>query len=322
MGKTAKKIKKLAIGAGLAYLGVGEVVYENVLNIRLNELIRKTGLFDDKEEGEIWDSFELKKEADAWYDAQTCADTVFFSNRLHRNTFAKVFFADEKTDKFAICVHGYSDTPKNMAHWIIKYLSMGFNVIAPYMVGHGPDNRHYCSMGYYDRYVVLDWIDYCFEINKDARIVIHGVSMGAATTMMATGEDLPSNVIAAVADCGYTSCWEEYYSQVGPMLHLSAVALPLLTAANTVSKLRGNFDFKEAAPIKAVVNSVTPTLFIHGSGDTFVPYEMMQPLYEACGAPDKEMLTVPDAIHAAAAFYDNDLYWNTVKKFLGKYNLV
>ena len=69
----------------------------------------------------------------------------------------------------------------------------------------------------------------------------------------------------------------------------------------------------------AVKKSSTPTLFIHGADDDFVPYHMMQPLYDNCSAADKQMLTVPGSFHANAAFANNELYWNTVEEFTGKY---
>lgn len=317
MKKILKAVAGTAAGVGAAYLLLGEVVYEGVINIKLNNFIRSGGAFEDPKENEFWEKCTIAHEAADWYDSLGIGETIIWSSEIKRNTFAEVIFADEKTDKWAVIIHGYSRSPKSMAYYAKVYHEMGFNIVMPNMTGHGSDGSSYCSMGYYDRYVVIDWINYILGINKDARIVIHGVSMGSATAMMVTGEAIPENVVAAVADCGYTSCWEEYMGRVGPMFHLPA--LPVVSAANTISKLRGNFDFKEAAPIKAVVHSKTPTLFIHGEKDTFVPYEMMEPLYEACAAKDKKMLTVPNAFHAASAFFEPELYWNNVKEFVGKY---
>lgn len=318
MNKYVKGAVKLAAGAGLAYLAMGEVIYETFLNIDFHNKLGELGVFgSDSEKDELFEKSTILHEANEWYDSMNAGDTVFYSNRLGRDTAAKVFFATEPTDRYVIVNHGYTDTCKTMAAYAKEYYDRGFNVVMPHMVGHEGDKGRYCSMGYYDKLVVLDWIDYVISLNKDAKIILHGHSMGAATTMITTGENLPANVLAAVADCGYTSCWDEYASQVGPMLHLPAV--PVVTAANVVSKLRGNFDFKEASPIKAVANSKTPTLFIHGDADTFVPYWMMEPLYEACSAPDKQMLTVPGAAHAVSIYVDNELYWKTVKEFIGKY---
>lgn len=318
MKKVYKTAAKVALGAGAAYLLAGEIMYEGVINIKMNNFIRsKTNRFDNPEMDSFWANNEELKKSDEWFDSQHAGDTVLWSFRLRKNVFAKVYFAENKTHNYVLFLHGYTSTHKSMAVYPKHYLEMGFNAVCPHMIGHGSDSTCYCSMGYYDRYLALDWIDYILSIDKDAKIIIHGVSMGSATTMMTTGEDLPDNVVAAVADCGYTSAWEEYQAQIGPMFHLPD--FPLLYAANTVSKLRGNFDFKEAAPIKAIVHSKTPTLFIHGEADTFVPYEMMVPLYEACGAPDKDMLSVPNATHAASAFFEPEMYWNKVREFIGKY---
>lgn len=318
MKKLCKTIAKAAIGAGAAYLISGEVLYEGVINIKFNKLLReKTPFFTNEEEEAFWESCEPNIAGKVWFDEQAAADTILWSYRLRKNTYAKVFFNEEKTDNWAIVCHGYTSCPRDMGSYALRYLGMGFNVILVNMIGHCSDNTCYTSMGHYDKYVVLDWVDYIISLNKNAKIVIHGVSMGSATTMLATGEDLPDNVISAVADCGYTSCWEEYCSQIGPMFHLPP--FPLIYAANTVSKLRGNFDFKETAPIKAVVHSKTPTLFIHGEQDTFVPYSMMVPLYEACGAPYKEMLSVPNAFHATSSYFEPEMYWNKVKEFVGRY---
>ncbi len=317
MNKVVKTASKVAIGAGIAYFALGELAYETFVNPSVRDYLKKAGVFKNPEKDAFWEKCTLNHEDNDWYDAHPMAHTILYSQRMGRDTYAKVYFQDEETDKFAVVVHGYTDTPKTMTRWIRQYLDMGFNVIVPIMVGHGPDKSRYCSMGYYDRFIVLDWIDYAISLNKDAKIVIHGVSMGAATTMMVTGEVLPENVLVAVEDCGYTCCWDEYCSQVEAMLPIPPEIV--VTPVNIISKLRGNFDFKEASPIKAIVHSKTPTLFIHGDKDPLVPYSMMEPLYEACGAEDKQMLTVPGALHAVATYQDNELYWNTVKEFVGKY---
>lgn len=316
MKKAIKTAGKVAIGAGLAYLAMGEVVYEAVVNPRVMNLIVSSPFYDDSARDDFLEGCAVYHEDNDWFDEHYIADTIIYSDRMSRDSYAKVYFQDEPTDKYAVVVHGYNDTPKGMTRWIRAYLEMGFNVVVPYLIGHGPDKNLYCSMGYYDRYIVMDWIDYINSLNDKAKIVIHGVSMGGATTLMVTGEEIPENVVAAVGDCSYTSCWDEYCSQLENFpVPASAIVAPV----NLVSKIRGNFDFKEASPLKAVIRSKTPTLFIHGDGDTFVPYSMMEPLYEACGAADKQMLTVHCNVHALSAYADGELYWNTVKEFISKY---
>lgn len=316
MNKIVKGAAKAAAGAGLAYLALGTAIYECVLDVPVLLKIRSTGMLDNSTELDFWSKCEIRKEADIWYD-ENIGDDVSVQSRIGRVMKAKELEAPEGSHNWAIVIHGYSANPNTMALYAMTYRKKGFGIIMPHMVGHGPDTVKHCSMGYYDKFVILDWIDYIIAKDPDAKIVIHGESMGSATTMLTTGEKLPSNVVCAVADCGYTSCWDEYVTQMKQMFHLPA--FPFVYAANTVSKLTGNFDFKKCSPIEAVARSNTPTLFVHGEGDHFVPYEMMKPLYEACSAPEKRMLSVPNAFHASSIYFEYDLYKKTMEEFVGKY---
>ena len=48
------------------------------------------------------------------------------------------------------------------------------------------------------------------RVGEDAEIVLHGLSMGAATVLMVSGERLPEQVKAIIEDCGYTSVSVSY----------------------------------------------------------------------------------------------------------------
>lgn len=316
MKKSTKKVLGAVVGIGTGVLALGETFYQGVLNIRFKQkTIDKTGLLVNEEEDKFWRECEIYQDGIKWFKDSDFPDTIIRS-RLGRDTHSVIIPADKETDRWAIVIHGYTADPTSMSHYAWKYHEMGYNVLMPHMLGHGNDPSKYCTMGFYDRYMILDWIDYIVDKNPNAKILMHGVSMGSATTMLVTGEPLPENVVAAVADCGYTSCWDEYAVQINEMFKLPVV--PFLPLFNKISKLHKNFDFKECAPIKAVAKSKTPTLFIHGADDDFVPYRMMEPLYNACTA-EKKMLTVNGAFHANSVFVENELYWNTVNNFVNKY---
>lgn len=70
--------------------------------------------------------------------------------------------------------------------------------------------------------------------------------------------------------------------------------------------------------LKQVAKSKTPILFIHGDEDDFVPYYMMEELYNATSS-EKEMLTIKNAGHAKASEVDPETYWTTVSNFTSKY---
>lgn len=316
MKKSVKAFAGIAAGAGAIALVAGEVMYHCVLNTDLQNKLMEKGFFVNEEEQRFWAENEIYQSGVAWYK-ELAPEVITIFSVLGRDMRADYIPAENPTDNWAIVIHGYSARTVSMSHYAWKYHKLGYNVILPHMVGHDSDSVRYSSMGYHDKTVIKDWISYIVRMNPESKILMHGVSMGSATTLLVTGEEIPSNVVCAVADCGYTSCWDEYVYQAKQMFHLPA--FPLVHSANLASLRHKNFDFRMCSPIDAVKKSKTPTLFIHGEEDDFVPYHMMKPLYESCSAPDKQMLTVPGSIHANAVFVNNELYWNTVDEFIGKY---
>ncbi|HDX9580609.1 TPA: prolyl oligopeptidase family serine peptidase, partial [Bacillus pseudomycoides] len=95
---------------------------------------------------------------------------------------------------------------------------------------------------------------------------------------------------------------------------------PVMNAANIITKLRAGYDLNEASAVKQVVKSKTPMLFIHGDADKFVPYEMLDEVYNAAKV-EKEKLIIPDAGHGEAEQIDSGKYWHTVWGFVEKYFL-
>ena len=70
--------------------------------------------------------------------------------------------------------------------------------------------------------------------------------------------------------------------------------------------------------IKQIKKSTTPTLFIHGDKDGFVPFFMLDELYNASPV-EKEKLIINGAAHARASYVNPKLYWKTVEKFQNNY---
>ena len=141
--------------------------------------------------------------------------------------------------------------------------------------------------------------------------------MGAATVMMTSGEELPANVKCCIADCGFSSVWDEFSNE---MKEEFKVPVPgaLLAPASLTSKFVNGFGYKEASSLKQLAKSKTPTLFIHGEEDLFVPYRMIDLNYNAAACP-KEKLSIPDAEHANAHLVHPEIYWPKTFEFIDKY---
>lgn len=221
-----------------------------------------------------------------------------------------------ESDIWTIIIHGYSGQGSDMIYIAKEFLDRGYNTLIVDLRGHGKSEGNYIGMGWPDRLDIIDWSNYIISKNKASKIILYGVSMGAATVMMATGEELPENIKVAIEDCGYTSVWEEFKIQLNNIFNLPT--FPVLNAATTVCKFRAKHDINSASCVEQVKKSKTPTLFIHGDQDRFVPFEMLDKVYNAANCK-KEKLVIEGATHAQASSTNSKLYWNTIYSFIEKY---
>ncbi|MDO5132567.1 MAG: alpha/beta hydrolase [Eubacteriales bacterium] len=242
---------------------------------------------------------------------------------------------NRRRHQYAVCVHGYGDVSDSMGLYARMYHDRyGMNVLLPDLRGFGRSDGIYVGMGHDESHDLLRWIDWILERDPDARIILHGISMGAATVLMTTGRCLPEQVAAAVSDSSYTSARDilmYVYNNLDKSgdkpagsgkgaarkrIRRNIVPAPVMVEAVRAAALfRAGYDIAKSSPVDAVEKSHTPTLFIHGQADTFVPPEMMPVLYQAAACP-KAFLWIPEADHVQAVNVDPETYWAKVERFL------
>ncbi len=228
---------------------------------------------------------------------------------------------DSSHGRTAVIVHGYKDCSVKFLYLGRMYhRDLGFNILLPDLNAHGLSDGEAIQMGWKDRLDVKRWTavanDLFGQRGDTVGIVVHGVSMGAATTMCLSGETLPPYVRCFVEDCGYTSVWDEFAGQLSAQFSLPS--FPLMYTASALCGLRYGWRFGEASPLKQVSRCHRPMLFIHGSADTFVPIWMVHPLYEAKPQP-KELWIAPNSEHARSYIDHPDEYTRRVKAFLQRH---
>lgn len=225
--------------------------------------------------------------------------------------------AKEESKKVAIVAHGYNGSSKDMAPWAKLFYDLGFHLLIPDARGHGDSEGDYIGFGWHERKDYLLWIDQLIEkFGSETEIVLYGLSMGGATVMNVSGEELPSNVKAIVEDCGYSSVSKELAHQMKRMYKLPQY--PFLPMVSFVTKMKAGYWFEEANPKKQVQKSKTPIFFIHGDEDDFVPTHMAYEVFHATTAP-KELYIVPGAAHAYGYVTDKEEYRFRIKRFIDKY---
>lgn len=227
--------------------------------------------------------------------------------------------ASQSTAKTAVVVHGYTDNAIRM--FMIGRLyshDLGYNVLLPDLRNAGLSDGDHFQMGWLDRLDVLQWMDVAHRIYGDStRMVVHGISMGAATTMMVSGEKQQPYVKCFVEDCGYTDVWDEFAHKLKSGFGLPS--FPLMDMTNALCKLKYGWSFKEASALNQVRKSTLPMFFIHGDADTYVPTEMVNRLFDAKTQGDKECWIVPGAVHAMSYRDNAEEYARKVKDFTDKY---
>ena len=252
---------------------------------------------------------------------------------IHKKPLGKSIYADsfdglkihayestpkETSNKWAILVHGYTQNSSAMASRAKKFVEKGFNVLTPDCRGHGKSEGAYIGMGWHDRLDVISWINEIIKRDENAEIVLYGVSMGGATVMMVSGENLPQNVKCIIQDCGYTSIYEIFKHQLKSKFGLPA--FPLMYVVDLVFRLRAGYGFlrQQGSAIKQIQNTNLPILFIHGDKDDFVPTSMVFELYEQAGG-EKEILVIKGADHGQCYHKNKKLYLDTMWRFVDKY---
>ena len=222
-----------------------------------------------------------------------------------------------KAQGTAVVVHGYTDNHICFLNLVRMYRDdLNYNVMVPDLHYHGESEGRAVQMGWLDRLDVRRFGDMAHEIWGDDFMVVHGVSMGAATTMMLSGDDLPEYYRAFVEDCGYSSVWDQFAHNLKDSFHLPP--FPVLNSASAVCKRKYGWGFKEASSVDQLAKCERPMLFIHGDKDDFVPFEHLQKNYDAKVKGYKEMWVAPGSEHAMA-YKDHPVeYTQHVRDFLAR----
>lgn len=225
------------------------------------------------------------------------------------------YYADNESDIYIIMVHGYRSDATSVVAPAKKMIKEGYNVLIPDLRGHGKSEGDFIGMGWIDHIDILDWIDMIIKKNQQAQIVLYGISMGGATVMNVAGDNPPKQVKAIIEDCGYTNVWDVLYYHLDEEYGWSK---SMMFMAEIVTYLRAGYCIKDASPLEQVKNANLPILFIHGDNDEFVPFSMLDQLYENAGGP-KEKLVIKGGSHANNFAVNPELYYSTICEFIKKY---
>ena len=252
----------------------------------------------------------------AWFEAQNPREieaTSFDGLRL----VASLLEADEGKG-VAILMHGFHSEPLREFATIARvYHDAGYTVILPYHRAHGKSEGRFLTFGIKERRDCATWVDVAVRLyGEECDIFLHGISMGCASVLMASGLDLPHNVRAIVADCGFTSPYDiTYWTCLQRGVEKPEGAMKL---CGVFARRLAGFDLTEYSTLEAMAVNTIPVLFITGTEDKRVPMEMTMRNYTACAAP-KQLVLIEGSPHAINYFWDPAKYNAAVLAFLLQY---
>lgn len=301
----------------IAILLVADVVTSNYLYDMVIARGTKTFLQDNKDLEVSEETMQEFTEGDwkDWVKAQDFEEwTMTSADEIPLKGY---YLSHEDAKKIAIFGHGYLGHGKQMGIYAQYYYEkLGYDIFMPDFRGHGQSGGDYYGFGWPDRLDLIDWLNKIIaEKGDDVEIVMHGLSMGASSILMAAGEDaLPSQVKAIISDSAYTSVDDLFGYQMKRMYH--APRFPILPTLSMITELRAGYNLYEASALKQVEKADLPILFIAGDADTFVPAPMTKELYEA--ASHAELHYFSGANHGESIAMYREEYLKLVKDFLEK----
>lgn len=222
------------------------------------------------------------------------------------------YYHAENGAPIAIQFHGYkSMSVRDFCGSAYECIKMRHNLLLVDQRAHGESDGHVITFGIKERYDCKAWTEYAVKrFGNDSKIILYGISMGAATVLMASELDLPETVVGIVADCPYSSP-SAIIKKVCRDRHLPPIFFyPFIKIG---ARLFGGFNLDSASAVSAVKNTDIPILLIHGDGDNFVPSSMSDEIRSS--NPEIIYLEVADATHGLSFLYDYKSYMKALQTF-------
>ncbi len=303
-----KKIEKalavtagVTIAAGAAYCASSAYVFSKV--------------FKRKEESlylPFTNALPNKLENDAWF-GNVKKDAIWMLSEDDLLLHATSITQEDQSHRWVICMHGYGFYGTQILEVAKRFYQQGFNCVLPDMRAHGESEGSYSTLGWKEQDDLIQWIDWILKKDSQAEIVLHGMSIGANAILNVTGHSLPSNVKCAISDCAFSSVKNLLKYQISQYLKLPLNIL--IPGIDLLAKIKCGFNLNEASTLAQVRKSETPTLFIHGESDSFVPFQMMFDLFYECNAR-KDIISFSQARHADA--FLNEGYFEKIFEFINE----
>ena len=266
-------------------------------------------------EGEVYEPFKERiehwaKETKSMPHREFCI-TSFDGLKLYAK-----YYECRKGAPIELMFHGYrGNAQRDLAGGVQRCFKLGRNAFIVDQRCSEKSEGKVITFGINEHRDCKGWIDFVItHFGNDVKIILAGISMGAATVLMAAGNPLPKNVVGVLADCGYNSAKDIIKKVIKDMGLPSSLGYRFVKLG---ARIYGHFDLEETCPETALKSCRLPVIFFHGEADDYVPCYMSKINYDACQSR-KMLVTVAGAGHGLSYPVAPEKYLSALKEFFAE----
>jgi pimeloyl-ACP methyl ester carboxylesterase len=214
-----------------------------------------------------------------------------------------------------VCAHGLFRSRREVLDRGVLLRESGFNVLLFDSRRHGESGGDRATIGFKERLDVEAGIDFMQAREPEDQIILFGVSMGAAASLLAAAER--PEVEAVIADSTFLDLDQVVAADVDRLFGLPR--FPFGDVLVFFIERRGGFgrrDLDMEDAVRRIGNR--PILFLGGSEDKEAPPEVEQRLYEAAVSDGSDLVIFEGATHGAAYRTQPEAYREALLDFLNK----
>lgn len=259
--------------------------------------------------------YEKKYEEGRQWCLQQNMESHVIESEDHLKLHAGYLKAKDESKRIVILCHGYRGSGASDFANIARFLHE--NNCDYLMIDQrccGQSEGKYITFGAKEKSDICQWVYYICENNKrHLPVYLFGVSMGAASVLMASGNYLPYDVKGIVADCGFTSMKSQMQDITTQWFHIKYPGL-LLFRLDLFCRFFAKFKMSDADATKAIEQNKRPILFFHGEEDSYVKVENTIRNY-LNSRSSKDIVLVPLGRHRWSAYMAEETYRRKIMEF-------
>ncbi len=247
----------------------------------------------------------------AWREKYAASKTTAYIQNDGLELYGEYFDFGHK--KAAIMLPGRMESCIYACYFAETYRKAGYNVLVADARAHGLSQGKYNCVGHKEYRDILAWGKWLHHEAGNDSVVLHGVCIGANTSMLAlTSADCPDYFRGMVCEGMFKSFYESTKNHmkadkrpIFPFFYMLMFWVTVILRINVITD----------GPYKRIKQLKKPVLFIHGRQDKFsLPVEM-EKMYAQCTAP-KQLVWFDKGAHSRLRINNVEAYDQAVTNYL------